>query len=51
MPAVPLKKVFEARRMISSGKSVKEVSKHLKMSESSVRDYTKSERAKLKEAQ
>lgn len=46
---IPLKKIFEARRLILSGYSVKEISSLLKMSESSVRLYTKAERKRVKE--
>ena len=46
-----MKQVREARSLILYGYSVKEVSAITKMSEGSVRNYTKSERAKVKAEQ
>lgn len=45
---VPMKKVWEARRLIMSGYSAKEVSEYLGMSVSTIRCYTKYEREKVK---
>lgn len=45
MAALPMKKVWEARRLIKRGYSVKEVSKIVIASESWVRNYTKAEMA------
>lgn len=47
--AVPMRKIHEARRQVLHGYSVKEISEKLKMSESTVRLYTKSERARMSE--
>lgn len=41
-------KMSKAREMISDGKSVKQVALALKVSESWVRSYTKSQRANIK---
>lgn len=41
-----MKTIWQARNLIMHGYSVKEVSKRLKLSESTVRLYTKSERAR-----
>lgn len=46
--AVPMKKVWEARSLILHGKTVKEVSQYLNISEAVVRNYTKAERAKVR---
>lgn len=47
--AVPMRKIHQARRMILSGHPVKHIALILKVSESTIRLYTKSERAKMKE--
>jgi predicted transcriptional regulator len=47
--AVPMRNVWEARKLIMRGLSVKETALACKMTEASVRNYTKSERAKMKE--
>lgn len=46
--AVPMKVIWNARTMILHGKSVKEVSQYLNISEAVVRNYTKAERAKVR---
>lgn len=44
MSMIPLKKVFRARYLIKAGYSVAQVAKELKVSQTWVRSYTKSER-------
>jgi predicted transcriptional regulator len=46
MSVVPLYKMCKAREMITAGMSVKETALKLKVSESWVRSYTKSQRAR-----
>lgn len=46
---VEMKKVWQARRLILSGESVKDIATKLSISEGIVRTYTKSERAKIKQ--
>lgn len=43
-----MKQVWEARRLVKSGMLVKDIASRLKMSESSVRNYTKDERARIR---
>lgn len=49
MAVVPFRKILRAREMVLRGLTVKQIATELKISESTVRLYTKAERARVRE--